>query len=458
MKNVVENDFEKAVSYVHSLADIRLDPSLPLGLDRFVALCERLGNPHDKLRIVHIGGTNGKGSTTAMVSSILRAAGYKVGTYYSPYVYNIRERVQLNGSLISEEDFVRIINIIKPEATALAKTTFGHPTEFEVKTALGLFYFAEQQVDFAVLEVGMGGRLDATNVVNPLVSVITNVGLDHLERLGNTIAKIAREKAGIVKQNGHLVTAAEHPEALKVIRQTCTERNCVMWRVYRADETISTFKIKPFDKATDLEHIEKPSAVPYTPFFHVEGMNACYPNLTLQMQGEFQQLNAATAIGAIEVLQRKGIEISESAIRLGLEKAYIPGRLEILQTKPTLLIDGAHNPDGAKILAKALKTCFTYNRLILVMGMVSGHSVADTVGILAPLAHRFYATAPNCTRAVPPLDIAKAATPYCAEIYQAEPVAEAVRLALESADESDLVCVTGSFYTIGEVPRPSRPL
>lgn len=453
---MTRDEFEKAVSYIHGLVDLRVDMSVDFGLNRFAALCERLGNPQNQLRAIHIGGTNGKGSTTAMVSSILKAAGYKVGTYYSPYVYNIRERVQLGCSPIDEETFVRLVNTIKPQAASVGQTELGHPTEFEVKTALGLLYFVEQKVDFAVLEVGMGGRLDATNIVNPLVSIITNVGMDHMERLGNTIAEIATEKAGIVKQGGHLVTAAFHPDALAVISQTCAERNCTVWRVYPPTESCPNIRIRPIDYsiASDVS-IGLPSTSCIQSFC-VEGMNAVYKGLTLQMQGEFQRLNAATAIGAIEVLQRKGVEIPESSIREGLRTAYIPGRLEVLQTEPTLLIDGAHNPDGALVLARALQTCFKYDRLILVMGMVSGHSVRETVAALAPLADMFYATAPQSTRAMPASEIAEVARIYCDNLLLVEPVSEAVRQAVEVAHRNDLVCVTGSFYTIGEVPRPSQ--
>jgi len=418
------------------------------GLERFSALCERLGNPQEKLRAVHIGGTNGKGSTTAMVSSVLESAGYKVGTYYSPYVYNLRERVQLDGRMIGEADFARLVNIIRPHAAALGETELTHPTEFEVKTALGFLYFVEQNADFAVLEVGAGGRFDATNVVTPLVSVITNVSMDHMDKLGNTIAEIAAEKAGIIKQNGHLVTAAAEPDALAVIRRTCEECNSLLWHVHPVEEPNACFAIGPIP-STLTPALSRSEPATLT----VRGMNSTYSGLKLGMRGEFQLVNAATAVGAIEALQNKGVDVPESAIRTGLEGAYLPGRLEVLQTAPTLLIDGAHNLDGARNLARALRTCFTYDKLIFVMGMVSGHSVADAVGTLAPLADRFYATAADSPRAVPAASVADVARTRCAKVLEVEPVREAVRQALEAAGEDDLVCVTGSFYTISEVPR-----
>ena len=442
-----ERDFEEAVAYVHGLGEL----GWKLGLERFTALCERLGSPHERIRAIHIAGTNGKGSAAAMVASILKSAGYRVGSYYSPYLYDIRERVQLNGSMIGKSDFARLVNVIRPHAAALAETELGHPTEFEVKTALGLLYFAEQEVDFAVLEVGLGGRLDATNIVNPLVSVITNVGLDHMDHLGNTIAEIAVEKAGIIKQNGHLVTAVSDAEALEVIRRTCEERSSTLWHVHRQD---GIFAIAPVTGGDDpLFPLRERVGVRGLRTLTVQGVNATYPDLQLRMRGDFQHINAATAIGAVEALQNKGVAVPESAIRSGLEFAYIPGRLEVLREKPTLLIDGAHNLDAARNLARALKSLFTYDKLILVMGMVIGHSVEDVVGTLAPLAHRFYATAPDSPRAAPASAIAEAAGHHCSEVAQVVPVSEAVRRALRDAGQNGLVCVTGSFYTIGEVPR-----
>ena len=441
---------------MHSLGEF----GWKLGLERFAALCERLGDPQEKLRAVHIAGTNGKGSTAAMIAAILKSAGYRVGSYYSPYVYDIRERVQVNGEMIGKSDFARLVNVIRPHASALAETDLGHPTEFEVKTALGFLYFVEQGVDFAVLEVGLGGRLDATNVVNALVSVITNVTLDHMDRLGSTIPEIAAEKAGIIKQDGHVVTAAEG-EALDIIRRTCEARNSILWHV-RQVNGCNEFEIRPistgeaFAGAVDVER-QSCSLAKASPL-RVNGVNSTYRDVNLRMKGDFQFINAATAVGAIEALQSKGFEVPESAIRSGLESAYLPGRLEVLREHPTLLIDGAHNLAGARSLARALKDCFNYDRLFLVIGVVVGHSVDDVVGVLAPMAHRFYATAPDSPRAASADEIARVAKAHCPDVRVVQSAAEACRKALRDAREDDVVCVTGSFYTIHEVPRPSGEL
>lgn len=422
-----DSDFQSAVHYLHSLGEF----GWKLGLERFAALCARLGNPQESFRSVHIAGTNGKGSTTAMVASILKSAGYRVGSYYSPYVFDIRERVLLNGEMIPESDFARLVDFIRPHAEALAETEHGHPTEFEFKTALAFLYFADRKVDFAVLEVGLGGRLDATNIVNPLVSAITNVAMDHMEHLGNSIAEIAAEKAGIIKQGGHLVTAVSDPEAFEVIRRTCAERDSVLWQVHVEDGKVAVDRVLP-----------GPSRITHYAL-----------RITPRLPGDFQRINAALAIGIAEALRTKGVEIPESAIRSGLETAFLPGRLENLREKPTLVLDGAHNPDAARNLAEALREWFDFDRLILVMGMVRGHSVEEVVGILAPLADRFIATSPRSERAIPATMVADAARSHCADVSVVEPVSEAVRRALESAGENDLILVTGSFYTIGEVPR-----
>jgi dihydrofolate synthase/folylpolyglutamate synthase len=434
-------EYDDAVSYMSDLASaLGCRP----GLARFTELCARLGNPHEKLRCVHVGGTNGKGSTTAMIANILKSAGYRVGGYYSPFVYDLRERVQLDGGMITKASFARLMNAIRPVADEMGRTPFGHPTEFEVKTALAFLYFVEQNVDFAVLEVGLGGRLDTTNIVIPLVSVITNVTLDHMDRLGDTIGEIAGEKAGIVKSGVPLVTAAREPDATDVFRRTCEERGSELIRVSPgSDDRVYSVDDAPTEIAPECDGLT------------LVGRRSVHPGLKIRMSGKFQFANAATAVAAIEVLQDKGIEVPESAIREGIETAYMPGRLEVLQEKPMLVIDAAHNLDGARQLAHAMETSFSYDRLIVVMGMVKGHSPENAVGTLAPLADEFIATTPNSPRRRPASEIAEVASKYCENVREIEPVTEAVNRALESAGENDLVLVTGSFYTIGEVPRPS---
>ncbi|MHB1458881.1 MAG: bifunctional folylpolyglutamate synthase/dihydrofolate synthase [Armatimonadota bacterium] len=447
-----ETAYQDAVDYIHSLVRFGWKP----GLERFAVLCERLGNPQDKLKCIHVAGTNGKGSVTVMISSILKSAGYKVGSYFSPFVYDIRERVQLNGSLISKSDFTRLTEQIRPIAAEIGETALEHPTEFEFKTALALVYFAEQNVDFAVLEVGLGGRLDATNIVNPLVSVITNVTMDHMEHLGNTIPEIAYEKAGIIKQDGHLVTAAMDLKAVDVLVHTCHERNSLMWHVRPDSSQLCHYSIKPVNTNESFNmKIAECLTDTHSDIeckLSVDGMRSTYNEIETGMQGGFQNVNAATAIGAIEVLQCRGIAVSESDIREGLKSAYLPGRLEILHRNPYLMIDGAHNLDAANKLADALKHRFEYEKLIMIMGMASGHVIDDVVGTLAPLADLVIAVSAENERSAPAPDIADCARKYCTNVMIIKSVKDAVCKAMTLADKNDMICVAGSFYVLNEVP------
>lgn len=443
--------YEDALAYMDWLTTLGWQP----GLGRFAELCKRLGEPQDRFKSVHVAGTNGKGSTTAMIAGILRHAGCKTGMYVSPYVYDIRERVQIDGRMISEDDFSRLVEYMIPYAEELGRTEFGHPTEFEVKTALGFLYFAEQNVDLAVLEVGLGGRLDATNVVTPMVSVITSIGLDHTDRLGTTIPEIAFEKAGIVKPNGHLVTAVTDPAAFDVICRVCEERNSILWQVAQPADSVARFVVRPIGRQDRPQTNMVLPASRMEPL-RVEGVGRVYDDLEVGMRGEFQYANAATAIGTVEALMRKGIEVPESAIRSGLRDTRMPGRMEIVHRNPTVILDGAHNQSAASALASAIVGEFVYERLILVMGIASGHSVTDVIGTLAPYADVLIATAASNPRAMPAKSIAEAARGLVREIEIVEPVNQAVERALEIASPHDLVLVTGSFYVVGEAHMEHR--
>lgn len=440
--------YEEALAYMDWLTQLGWQP----GLERFAEFCKRLGNPQDGFRSIHVAGTNGKGSTTAMIAGILRHAGYRTGMYVSPYVYDIRERVQINDRMIPEEDFTRLVEFMIPYAEELGATQLGHPTEFEVKTALGFLYFAEQNVDFAVLEVGLGGRLDATNIVTPVVSVITSIGLDHTDRLGATISEIAFEKAGIVKQRGHLVTAVADPAAFGVIRSICLDRDSVLWQVAPYDGSEGRFAVRPIrpeDTTSD------PAALPAErmPLLAVDGVYRRYEGLEVGMRGTFQYANAAAAVGVVEALTEHGVEVPEEAVRAGLRDAWMPGRMQVIRSNPHVVLDGAHNRSAASALAAAIEVEFDYDRLILVMGMVTGHSIAEVVAVLAPMADVLIATAASNPRAMPAESIAEAAEGLVPEIETVDRVADAFVRATELASPGDLVVVTGSFYVIGEVPR-----
>ena len=422
-------DFDEALAYMQG----RLRLGVKLGNERFFALLHRLGDPQERLRVIHIAGTKGKGSTTAMAASVLQAAGYTVGMYLSPYVYDVRERVQINGEMISRADFARWVSAIRPHVEALEETEFGPTTEFELKTAVGLCYFAERAVDYAVLEVGLGGRLDATNVVTrPLMTVITNIGLDHTELLGETLGEIAAEKAGIVKLGVPCVTGVPvGGEAWGVIARICGERGAPLIPVPPPELTADGLTLT-------------------TPRRTLTGVH-------LELRGAFQELNAAAALCALDAVAADALPpVTDEAARYGLETAWVPGRLEQVRERPTVVVDVAHNELSALVLAEALRDQYGADRrkLTLVVGLSRHH---DPVPFLAPLAARhpalLIATQP-AFRPRPALDVAEAARRHDFPNVQVVEtgVADAVHSALSQSGPDDLICVTGSFYTVGDVP------
>ncbi len=427
-------NYDQALAYMQGLRTF----GIKLGNERFEALMARLGDPHRRYGVAHVAGTKGKGSTTAMIAAILHAHGFRVGGYYSPYVYDVRERVQVDGEMISRDDFARLITQIVPHVDALNATPLGQTTEFELKTALGFTYFAERAVDFAAVEVGLGGRLDATNVVTPLVSVITNIGLDHTQVLGGTYAKIAAEKAGIVKPGIPLVTATDKPSAFEVIRQAAFERNAPFLRVVAGEP----------DRHPEPDEIHW---FPMDDTFTVRTPERDYTQLHLRLGGDYQRRNAACAIGAIETMaHRRRFTVDIEAVREGLLIAYLPGRLEIVRRNPLVILDGAHNTLAARALASEILH-LPHRRLLLVIGMASGHEPKGVLKALAPLAAHIYATQPTCARGLSAEEIAHVARDYSPEVTIVTPPLAAARAALEQAAPDDLVLVTGSFYTVGDV-------
>lgn len=429
--------YQESLEYLNSLLVFGIKP----GLERITALADAFGNPHRQLRVIHVTGTNGKGSTCTFIASILREAGYRVGLYLSPYVHDVRERVQIDGQMISKEEFSTLIEEIKPIAEKIGQTDLGAVTEFEVKTMVAYLHFVRREVDFAVLEVGMGGRFDATNIIQPLISVITNVSLDHTERLGNTVEEIAFEKAGIIKTGAALVTAVDDEAAWKVILKRSREEGAEVWRV------MGSHARPPDSPSADvqLRYYSKGER------FSLRGGDVNMIGMKPGLRGKFQHVNAATAISAIKALERYEVRITPQAMLAGISNAYLPGRLEILREKPTVVIDGAHNPDGARTLAQAIRDGFTYNRLFLVIGMLNNHSSEGVLKQLAPMATKVIATQSQWVKATPAADIAEAARKLNENVETIDTVPEAVSRALEVANPNDLILVTGSFTTIGEV-------
>lgn len=405
-----------------------------LGLGRIQELMRRSGSPQERLRFIHIGGTNGKGSVAAMVASILQAAGYRVGLFTSPHLHSYTERIRINGRNIPEGDLAALLTWFKPLLTAMVAEGYEHPTEFEVGTAVALKYFADAGADLVVLEVGLGGAIDSTNVITTsLVSVITNVGMDHMQYLGNTIAEIASVKAGIIKEKGVVVTASRRPEALEVIGRTCREKGAILYQVGR-DVTWQ-------ERRVSLAGGE----------FDCQGLLAEYTDLRVPLLGRHQLENAATAVATVEAAVRHhGLQVTPGHLRRGLAAASWPARLEIMSREPMIIIDGAHNYDGAVCLRRALEELFDYNRLILVLGMLADKERERVVAELAPLATTVVVTRPNNPRAGNWQSLAASVGQYVGEVEVIEAIPAAIKRALALAGPSDLICITGSLYMVAD--------
>lgn len=421
-------NFEEALEFLRNLTKFGFN----FGLGRIEELLRRLGDPHKALKVIHVGGTNGKGSTATMISSILQAGGYNAGIFTSPHLHSYCERYRINGEQISEDRIAELLTRLRPHLEKMVEEGFEHPTEFEVSTALGFLYFYEEKVDFLVLEVGLGGAIDSTNVIIPLVSVITNVAMDHMDYLGETIQEIASVKAGIIKGGRPVVTAVDEPEALEIIYKVSRETKSDLVDVRR-----------------DLTWIVTKSTVDGQEFSLCTPVRT-YENLHLKLVGCHQVVNAATAVAAVEILERYGYSISPETIAAGLAGAQWPARLEMVSINPAVLLDGAHNLHGAESLRKALSEVYSYERLILVFGMLGDKEREKVVAQLAPLAKTVIVTKPNSPRAGDWEKIADEVSKYVDEVYLIENIHEAVKKAAAMAGSDDLVCVTGSLYMVAE--------
>jgi len=431
--------YQAALDFLYSFVDYETShqPRSPLNYDlrRMDELLARVDNPHLKAKTVHIAGTKGKGSTAAMVASVLTAAGYRTGLYTSPHLIDIRERMRVDERLISKADFMRHVGKLKPEVEAVNnKASYGRLTTFELLTALGFMYFADKQVDFQVVEVGLGGRLDATNVVKPEVCAITTLGLDHTDVLGDTLAQIASEKAGIIKPGVPVVSARLEPEAAEVIQMFCRRNNA---RLIRVGADIAYSSRGEEDGVQSLE---------------IRGRLGAY-EAALPLRGRFQQENAAVAVGILEVLAEKGFKVSSGSVKEGLGKVRWPGRFQVIRRRPTVVIDGAHNPQAARELRLATEEFLVRRkpgRRILVIGMSSDKDCQTVGGELAPLFDTVIATRSRHPRALAVETLAAEFARLGCEVETADSVAEALRLAVELAQNDGFVCATGSLFIVGE--------
>ena len=416
--------YEETLAYIHSPLHFGAKP----GLLRIRALMEACGNPQKKVKFVHVAGTNGKGSTTTMLSEILRKAGYRTGLFISPYVDDFRERMQINGEMIPRAALCEELERLLPAIEAIRELGHTQPTEFEIVTALALNWFARSGCDIVALEVGLGGSQDCTNVIDaPEVAVLTPISLDHTKQLGSTPAEIAKVKCGIIKPGCDVVTCYDQdPGALAVIRQTC--------------ETLGTPLHIPDRSKLDLLRSD------------IGGSTVDYGGveLTVPMAGAHQIQNMLTAYTAAKALQARGWKVSDQNILDGIAGTRFPGRLEIIRRQPLVLLDGGHNPDCADAVARALDEHLSGRRIITVMGMCTDKDTAYCVPKIARRSSVFIAAQSDVPRAMPARELARLAVGHCRDVHWNANTYTAARIALELAGPDDVILVCGSLYILHE--------
>jgi len=414
-------NINEVLDYIHSVCWKGMMP----GLERITTLLEKLGNPQKDLKFVHIAGTNGKGSTAAMTASILRKAGYCTGLYTSPYIYQFGERMQVNGEMISDEELINIVEYVKPLADTMDET----PTEFELITAIAFEFFKHKGCDIVVLEVGLGGLLDATNVIAcPEVAVITNIGLDHTDILGHTLEEIAFNKAGIIKENGHAVIYRGTPGVEAVFEKTCEEKNTKLKKA-----NFDGLKLKSHDL--------------------FEQVFDCgdYTDLHLPLLGDHQLHNAAVVLAVAETLQEIGWKITKKNIYDGIRDVSWPGRFDIVSRDPLFIIDGGHNPQCLEALVKNIQDYLTGRRVIALTGVLADKDYGDMYKPVLPYIEQFVCVTPPNPRRLIATELAAHLQGVGATATACETVAEGVRKAIALAGDDGVVLCFGSLYTIGDI-------
>ncbi len=414
-------NIDEALYFIH---EICWKGSVP-GLSRIDALLEKMGRPERKLRFVHVAGTNGKGSTCAMLASIFQAAGYTTGLYTSPYIVQFGERIQVNGEMISDEDLCELTEYVKP----LAMSMEDRPTEFEVVTAIGFEYFARKKCDIVICEVGMGGEFDATNVIlPPELSVICNIGLDHTEVLGDTLEKIASAKAGIIKQGSDAVVYRAAPSVEAVFEETCKRMNC---RCIKAD----------FDSIELVSHSLEGQCFNWGRF----------EKLQLPLLGDHQLHNAAVVLTAATALQEKGWNITDEDIRNGIANVSWPGRFEILRRKPLFIVDGGHNPQCIEALVKNIDDYLQGRELTVLTGVLADKDYNCMYENVAPYVKQFVTITPASPRAMQAADLAAYLSRFGKRADAYEDVSDGVKAAIKAAGSNGVILCYGSLYMLGDI-------
>jgi dihydrofolate synthase/folylpolyglutamate synthase len=421
-------NYKEASAYIEELQQY----GSVLGLDVMRELCRRLGNPQDGLKFVHIAGTNGKGSVLAYISTVLQYGGYKVGRYISPTISDYRERFQVDGKMITQAGLCKYLEPVKKAAEAMAAEGFSHPTSFEIETAVAFLFFADKGCDIVVLETGLGGTLDATNVVTTtLVAVFTSISMDHMGVLGDSIEQIALAKAGIMKERCSVVSAKQLPAVEKVLRKAALVRKA---KFFTADAA----RAKNVKYGVTKQHFSYDK----------------YKNLEITLLGQFQIENAVVAVEALLALDRLGYPVKEDKLRKGLLETKWHGRFDVIGKKPLFIADGAHNEDASRKLADSIRFYFTNRRIIYIMGVLQDKEYDKVIRNTCELAeHIITVTPPVKARALPAIDLAQAVSAYHGSVTVADSIQEAVEIAylLAGLDKDTVIIAFGSLSYLGEL-------
>lgn len=427
--------YEEAMKYITEVGNFGSN----YGLERTYKLLEHLGNPERDLKLIHIAGTNGKGSTTSMITEILMGEGYKVGMYTSPFIEEFEERIQINRNNIPKESLAILMDEIKVAVDKVIEAGYNHPTEFEIITVLMLLYFKKENIDFGVIEVGLGGTLDSTNVIKPIIQVITSISFDHTNLLGNTLEKIAGEKAGIIKKGIPTVIYPQQEEVLKVIKNKCFEMDSELY--------IANNENLKFENIVNLDK-------PYQLLKYNNEIDILLPLL-----GEHQIINLSVAMQAIEVLNNKNIiDISIANIVKSIKNVSWKGRLEVLSNNPYVVIDGAHNIQGIKTLSRNIKKYFKYENLYLILGILADKDVEEMIKIITPMAKKVYSVTPNSIRGELAESLKDEVSKFNKNCKAFDKYEEAYLEALNDASEKDLILASGSLYMIGDMRKIIRKI
>lgn len=421
-------NYREAMDYVEELKPL----GSVMGLETMRALCERLGNPQNHLKFVHIAGTNGKGSVLSYISTVLQTAGYKVGRYISPAVTDYRERFQVNGRMITQSGLCKYLEPVRKAAKAMAEEGMAHPTLFEVETAVAFLYFLDKACDLVVLETGLGGSLDATNVINTTVAaVFASISMDHMEILGDSLEQIAMAKAGIIKNKCYVISAKQSPEVMKILRQAALLRKAKFF-------TADVAKAKNVKSGMTKQHFSYDK----------------YKNLEISMMGQFQIENAVVAVETLTMLGRCGFPVPEEKLREGLIQTNWPGRFQVIGKKPLFIIDGAHNEDASRKLAESIRFYYADRRILFIMGMLRDKEYDKVIRNTFALAeHIITVTPPVRERALSAYELAQAVRQYHDSVTVADSVQEAVEIAylLAGEDKETVVIAFGSLSYLGEL-------